>query len=109
MDRGARWATVHVSHYYNYYDIANIIYTFSTIIQSKTFSEGCNITSKNLSDVNSFASFSATMAWKQLFSVTILYSFSLLSEGSTVVSILTLTLISLLEARQRTSQNHRIE
>ena len=75
MDRGARWATVHVSHYYNYYDIANIIYTFSTIIQSKTFSEGCNITSKNLSDVNSFASCSATMAWKQLFSVTILYSF----------------------------------
>ena len=73
MDRGALWATVHGSHYY-YYDIANIIYTFSTIMQSKTSSEGCDITSKNLSDVNSFASCPATMAWKQLFSVTILYS-----------------------------------
>ena len=49
------WAAVHGSHYYYYYDIANIIYTFSTIMQSKTSSEGCNITSKNLSDVNSFA------------------------------------------------------
>ena len=59
MDRGAPWVTVHGSHYY-YYDIANIIYTFSTIMQSKTSSEGCNITSKNLSDVNSFASCAAT-------------------------------------------------